>query len=169
MTVTGIDRDVAARSGLEVRTLSDGAEVAIRSSDLTGTENDEALLSKAVGVAHSERRTPDAQADVVEGNCGSSYFWVEDAGVLDMFVTLGFDLVQPAIAYSASYIVYGPWDYTASNTFSGPLAGSTWDGGAHHNDLPGVGMYEGWGDLTATLWWGGICTSGAPSDGEYIY
>lgn len=142
--------------------------MAVRPGDLTGTETEAALLQKAVGVAHTKLDPSDPRADVVQGNCGSSYFWIEDAGVIDMFVTLGFDLVQPAIAYSASYIVYGPLDYTTTNNFSGPLAGSTWDGGAYHDDPVAIGIYEGWADISATLWWGGICTSGAPSDGEYI-
>lgn len=152
-------------------TLQNGAQVAVQPDRLTGDETDVELLAAAVGVSTANVKPQDATAlphDVVQGTCGSSYFWIEDAGILDIWVTLGFEVDSLAVGYTASYIVYGPGDWTGTNYYSGGLANrARWDGFGDH-DVPGIGLYEGWAQLDATLWWGGICSSEGPSDTEYV-
>jgi hypothetical protein len=112
-------------------------------------------------------------AGVVSGNCGSSYITLsEKANGYPVAMQTGFTVVEPAIDYSWNADINGPGNYFYGYEAGGALAlDSSWEGTYDSPANEPEGIYSALvsPDLSeATLWDGTVCTSGGPTDEEYL-
>ncbi|NUR01253.1 MAG: hypothetical protein HOY79_33405 [Streptomyces sp.] len=156
MTVRGVDRKVAESHGFKVVTNPDGSQHVVPTASATNPD----------GSPYKQAAHPD---NSVEGDCGDSYLWIHAVGGHVSEIETGFDLDQGAVAYH--------WQVNRSDTWGSDS--HSWGGGlgvdtSWHGEWDVHGGGAGWetaGVLPssdALLWDGDICSSGGPSDSEYI-
>lgn len=118
----------------------------------------------------------DADDDVstkgtVYGNCGSSYVTLHQKdNDYPVRMRTGFDLNQPAVAYAWVAAVTGP-GFADSYTRSGSLFFErSWDGEYNSDGDESEGWYFAAvaPGSNAVLWNGNVCTSGGPTELEYL-
>ncbi len=145
--VAGFDAEVARNNGYEVIELPDGRQAA---RSLTTGEIEPNSVS--------------------EGDCGSSWMWVRDAGDELARVQIGFTTKTGAVAYTWSYFLRNTrtgWEKSWSGW--GTLALRTRWSATHYRQVDDFGYFYGSAHLTATLWTGAICVSSPdPYDYEWI-
>ena len=115
MVVVGFDPDVARANGYEIGTRPDGTQYAI------GADTSAAAVSPSQ-IALPEGVSP---ANVVTGDCGSSYVNLYDVGTRKYRVDTGFGVYWPTVAYTWSTNVIAPSAaYNYTHRWHGLLAGN---------------------------------------------
>jgi hypothetical protein len=146
MHVVGINAAVARAHGFIVRTNKAGKQYVVKGGT-TGVSPD----------------------DVVGGDCGESYMWLNADGSDYTTAVTGFDLNTAAISYYW-HIAVVDGAGTAYHNWGGALAfDESWaDAWTSWHSVTGYS----WAQVlfgTALLWNGEVCTSGDPWDWAYVY
>ncbi|MGW8378912.1 DNA/RNA non-specific endonuclease [Streptomyces sp. ODS28] len=109
----------------------------------------------------------------VYGNCGSSYVTLhQKSNDYPVRMRTGFDLKQPAVAYTWVAALTGPGGFADDYESSGGLAFQrSWDGEYNSDGDESEGWYYAAvapAASNAVLWNGNVCTSGGPTELEYL-
>lgn len=168
MLVTDIDEEQALRAGNRV--IAEGTD-RVLIDGLTGAE----LARVPINPPSSGGGALSTQG-VVYGNCGSSYIYLRDSAGSKFYFYTGFDLNNSAVDFDWYVNVRGEYSRGADNYSwedHGPIAfRDVWTSGNIFStqDIPAGSYY--YARVTsgrAYLANGGVCTTGYPSDGRYLY
>ncbi|GAB7188835.1 hypothetical protein ATKI12_8950 [Kitasatospora sp. Ki12] len=164
MTVRGVDRQVAESHGFKVVTGPDGTQHVVPTAAAT---NPDGSPYKATTAKATTTFSPD---NVVEGNCGDSYLWVHAVGGYVSEIETGFDLNMGAVAYHWQVNRSDTWGSDSHSWGGGLGVDTSWHG--EWDVRSGGATWETAGVVPssdALLWDGEICSSGGPSDTEWIF
>lgn len=163
MFVGGIDEEQALKAG-NVVAVKEGFKI------LLDRQSGREIARVAVPLEEGEVQIQ----NTVYGDCGSSYFYLYDAGQYNdvMEFSTGFDVAGKAYDFDWWVDIEGPrGGYAASWYDAGPKWPSgSWDSGRVSEYTGANGYHTGYVRTTsrAYLTDGRICWSGGPSDSEYI-
>ena len=163
MTVRGVDRKVAESHGFEVVTGPNGRERVVPTASATNPDGSPYRAKAGVGAAAVSPH------NVVEGDCGDAYLWIHPVGGFVSEIETGFDLNTGAVAYH--------WQVNRSDKYGSDS--HSWGGGLGVDtswrgewDVRSGGVTWETAGVTpssdALLWDGEICSSGGPSDRDYV-
>ena len=158
MTLVGYDADVAKRNGFKIVVGPNGKLDSVP------------IGSTSKGLANYRGASKVPLISPVPGDCGSSRVVILDDGRGRAAVSTGFTLYRGAISYGWSVDVLGGGGSYRKN-FGGGLANRTTWTGSFAYSIPRTGTYYASVPKSsfAILNNGGYCTSGGPSDSEFIY
>ncbi|MFI5660018.1 hypothetical protein [Streptomyces sp. NPDC051684] len=108
----------------------------------------------------------------VYGNCGSSYVTLhQKSNGYPVRMRTGFDLKQPAVAYTWVVALTGPGFADDYESAGGLALQRSWDGEYNSDNDESEGWYFASVAPVASnavLWNGNVCTSGGPTELEYL-
>ncbi|MDH6107795.1 hypothetical protein P3T36_006408 [Kitasatospora sp. MAP12-15] len=152
-----MDRKVAESHGFKVVTDPNGSQHAVPTASAINRD----------GSPYTSKIHPD---DSVEGSCGDSYLWIHPDGGYVSEIETGFDLDQGAVAYHWQVNRSDNWGSDSYSWGGGLGVDEEWHGEWDvHGGGPG---YETAGVVPSSdvlLWDGETCSSGGPSDHEFIF
>jgi hypothetical protein len=119
-------------------------------------------------IAHQKLARP--SSDVVEGDCGSSYVFLnERTGTSPYALTTGFNVVLPAFYFTWDVLINGPKSYVHRYEPYGNISADYWNGAYLANGSRGRWTANVSSvDSVAILDDGSVCWSGGPYELAYL-